>query len=181
VKHVKLHSKKTRWSKVSALLVVSTALIVGLGAALAYGAFSTTPPTSLVATDTQVGNQVLLTWNGGPGDYEYSYKLASAGDGSYVASTTVVGTTTVTVTNPALLNGTQYVFRVGNGTNVTVSAPIAPSDHTAPVAALVVFPAANPAGWYSAVPTYTITAVDPAAPPSLPTADRSESAQAHRY
>ncbi len=158
---MKLHSKKTKWSKVSALLVVSTALIVGLGAALAYGAFSTTPPTSLVATDTQVGNQVLLTWNGGPGDYEYSYKLASAGDGSYVASTTVVGTTTVTVTNPALLNGTQYVFRVGNGTNVTVSAPIAPSDHTAPVAALVVFPAANPAGWYSAVPTYTITAVDP--------------------
>jgi len=143
----------------TALLAVSIALVVGLGAAVAYGAFSTTPPTSLVATDTQVGNQIRLTWNGGSGDYEYSYKLASAGDGSYVASTTVVGTTTVTVTNTALLNGTLYVFRVGNGTNVAVSAPIAPTDGTAPVPTIAFDPVVI--GWYTSVPTYTVSASDP--------------------
>lgn len=160
-------NRKIRWSKATAILAVSMALVVGLGAAVAFAVLA--PPTNVVANDTTVGNQVSVAWSptAGATSYVVQYKLASAGDAAYTTAT-VTASTVATVTDATgLLNGSAYVFRV-KGVGLADESPYAtsnqviPSDKTAPIASLQVIPAApNAAGWYSVIPTYTITANDP--------------------
>jgi len=149
------------------MLMVSMALVVGLGVVVASAAL--TAPATFEATDTQVGNEVHLSWAAATGgtapSYVVQYKLASANDSTYATATTTT-TTTATFTDAALANGSSYLFRVEavEGSEVTtwaVSNPVTPSDATAPSVSLTLDPAApNAAGWFSVVPTYTIVAVD---------------------
>jgi hypothetical protein len=150
------------------MLVVSVALVVGLGVAVASAAL--TSPATLVATDTQVGNQVHLSWVGSGGTsptYVVQFKSVSAEESAYTTATTTTTTETVVTSSTALVNGLAYVFRVkafegSEETSWAVSTAVTPSDLTAPVASLTVVPAdPNAAGWYSVVPTYTIMATDP--------------------
>jgi hypothetical protein len=116
-----------------------------------------------------IGNQVHVTWSPAVGatSYVVQYKLASAGPSAY-ATATVTASTEVTVTDATgLLNGSAYVFQV-KGVGVADESPyvtsnqVVPTDQTAPVASVQTVPAsANAAGWFSVIPTYTITAVDP--------------------
>lgn len=160
-------SREIRWSKTTAVLVVSMVLVIALGVAAAFAVL--TPPASVTATDTKVGNQVNVTWvgSGGIGTTSYLVQFKVQGGLTYTDATTTV-LTNVTVTDPGLVNGSTYVFRI-TAINAleepvapTSSNPVVPTDQTAPTAVLVANPAApNGAGWYSVLPTYTITAQDP--------------------
>lgn len=167
VKHVKL-SKRIRWSKLTAVLAVSMALVLGLGAAVAIADLAT--PAPLLAHDAETGNAVALSWTSAGGispSYVVQFKPAAAGDAAYVTATTTTQTA-VTVTDASgLLNGSNYVFRVkatelGQETGWAVSGVVTPTDKTDPTVTLQTIPVApNGAGWYSVVPTYTVVGADP--------------------
>jgi hypothetical protein len=157
-------NRKIRWSKMSVLLAVSMALVVGLGAALA---FAVAPGSPTITTEVvAAGNAIKVSWTAVPdaATYEVQYKLASASD--YVTASTV---TTVTYTVTGLNNGVAYTFRVRGISTLLEQGPwstpvnATPVDTQAPTTALETFPlvADGTNGWFKTWPTYKLVANEP--------------------